>query len=276
MLEELKDYLSDKYENVTVTLLNGKAYSVTVDEDKVYWRYWLFLKRDNIIFVSYNCDEEENDKETTVLYVNHKDSDVRSTEISKIKTLEFKYDFDKDGMIDTVIYEEPLIVNSTFFLGGKRIDIDSLKDKREEEIKTTYVSQIEKSRSHLDSALNVFKNINSDKNKLLFYEAYIDFLKIKYDTSANQYQQYQDEANKLVNNLLKQNSLDTSRRYSIRDSVHVKYAYTDFYQIPKSQKTFSDRFPEFLLVTMLVLIFIYSVVNWYRYLILKRIIKLTK
>ncbi|MGK9123895.1 hypothetical protein M1D52_07230 [Olivibacter sp. SA151] len=75
VLEELKDYLSDKYENVTVTLLNGKAYSETVDEDKVYWRYWLFLKRDNIIFVSYNCDEEEKGKETTVV-----DEIIRSIE----------------------------------------------------------------------------------------------------------------------------------------------------------------------------------------------------
>ncbi|MGK9126704.1 hypothetical protein M1D52_22000 [Olivibacter sp. SA151] len=67
VLGELKDYLSDKYEDITVSLLNGRAYFETVDEDEVYWRYWLFLKKGEIIFVSYNCDEEEKGKETTVV-----------------------------------------------------------------------------------------------------------------------------------------------------------------------------------------------------------------
>lgn len=75
VLDELKDYLSDKYEDVAVDLLDGRAYSETVDEDDVYWRYWLFLKKDDIIFMSYNCDEEEKDRETTVI-----DEIIRSIE----------------------------------------------------------------------------------------------------------------------------------------------------------------------------------------------------
>lgn len=57
--KELEKYIEDKHENFIIKTINRHAYGDTEDEDGVYWRYWLFLEKSIVIFVSYNCDESD-------------------------------------------------------------------------------------------------------------------------------------------------------------------------------------------------------------------------
>jgi len=53
----LYGYLRDKHDRVDIKQFPEYAACSILDEDGVYWRYWLFLKRGDLIFVSYNCGE---------------------------------------------------------------------------------------------------------------------------------------------------------------------------------------------------------------------------
>lgn len=65
LVEKLSDYLEEKHGAVSVKLFIDYSYSDLTDEDGVYWRYWLFSKKNRIIFVSYNCAQEDIGQEDT-------------------------------------------------------------------------------------------------------------------------------------------------------------------------------------------------------------------
>lgn len=48
-----------KHENIIIKTIDQHAYGNVEGEDGIYWRYWLFLKKSIVIFVSYNCDESD-------------------------------------------------------------------------------------------------------------------------------------------------------------------------------------------------------------------------
>jgi hypothetical protein len=61
--KKLEEYLHDKHESTNIKQLPGCAYCSLVDEDEIYWRYWLFLKLGDVVFASYNCHEAIKDQE---------------------------------------------------------------------------------------------------------------------------------------------------------------------------------------------------------------------
>jgi hypothetical protein len=63
LIEELKQYMADKYDDVNVNLVDSYAYSDVTDKDK-YWRYWLLKAGGIVIFASYNCAENDKNIET--------------------------------------------------------------------------------------------------------------------------------------------------------------------------------------------------------------------
>ncbi|PTS93387.1 hypothetical protein DBR11_25430 [Pedobacter sp. HMWF019] len=67
IVEELQDYLEDKYEEVNVKLVNNYAYFNVTDEDETYWRYWLFRKSNDVMFVSYNCEASKKGEEDVIV-----------------------------------------------------------------------------------------------------------------------------------------------------------------------------------------------------------------
>lgn len=67
LCKELEEYLNDKHDNINIRRLANYAYCSVVDEDGVYWRYWLFLKLRDVVFASYNCDEAVKDQEYGVI-----------------------------------------------------------------------------------------------------------------------------------------------------------------------------------------------------------------
>ncbi len=64
--KELFEYLSDKYENITVTLVNSCAYS-NVTSGNRHWKYWLLKKKKEVIFISYNCNENDRNLEGQIV-----------------------------------------------------------------------------------------------------------------------------------------------------------------------------------------------------------------
>jgi hypothetical protein len=54
---ELKDYLGNKHDGLNITKFSNCAYCTLIDEDGVYWRYWLISKINEVLFASYNCDQ---------------------------------------------------------------------------------------------------------------------------------------------------------------------------------------------------------------------------
>lgn len=67
MSEELETYLEDAYGHIKVELLNEYAYFSIIDEDNIYWEYWLFNKSDDIMFLSYNCEGADRNKEEDII-----------------------------------------------------------------------------------------------------------------------------------------------------------------------------------------------------------------
>ncbi len=61
--EILKNFLEDKHGQVKITQTNNNPYFSIIDEDKIYWRYWLFKSITDVIFVSYNCELTDKGKE---------------------------------------------------------------------------------------------------------------------------------------------------------------------------------------------------------------------
>lgn len=66
VVDELKDYLLDKYADIKVHLVSKFAYSSIINKD-LYWRYWLLKKDKTIVFISYNCNEADMGKEDSVI-----------------------------------------------------------------------------------------------------------------------------------------------------------------------------------------------------------------
>jgi hypothetical protein len=66
IIKELKEYSSDKYDDVNVEFINGYAYFSTI-RSETYWRYWLLKEVNGIVFISYNCNEIDAYKENSTV-----------------------------------------------------------------------------------------------------------------------------------------------------------------------------------------------------------------
>ncbi|MDB5146204.1 MAG: hypothetical protein JWQ57_224 [Mucilaginibacter sp.] len=67
LVDELEEYLKDKYEGANANLIDDFAYFDIVSSSGIFWRYWLLRKKTNIIFVSYNCAKEDIGKEDNIV-----------------------------------------------------------------------------------------------------------------------------------------------------------------------------------------------------------------
>lgn len=66
-IEDLFWYIADKHNDLEVKLTNGYAYADITDHSGIYWRYWLFKNSEAVLFVSYNCNLTDKDKEESVI-----------------------------------------------------------------------------------------------------------------------------------------------------------------------------------------------------------------
>lgn len=60
---ELSDFLRDKHEPIEINVDNNYAFASYKDNEGRCWKYWLFLKKDILIFASYNCEKDDVGKE---------------------------------------------------------------------------------------------------------------------------------------------------------------------------------------------------------------------
>jgi hypothetical protein len=62
-----QDYLRSilKRQQINTTVVGEKNIAVTtfINTDGKYWKYWLLHKNSHIIFATYNCEEEDAEKE---------------------------------------------------------------------------------------------------------------------------------------------------------------------------------------------------------------------
>ena len=65
--DELEEHLSKHHEDFEIVLKEKFAYCNCLDEENKLWRYWLFQKANNIIFVSYNCALDDGGKEDKIV-----------------------------------------------------------------------------------------------------------------------------------------------------------------------------------------------------------------
>jgi len=61
--EFLQLFLHDHFEGATPILTHDYAWFEGVDENEVYWRYWLFRKPNGMALATYNCAKADKDKE---------------------------------------------------------------------------------------------------------------------------------------------------------------------------------------------------------------------
>jgi hypothetical protein len=65
---ELEDYISRRHGNSIVLKENGLAFSdYLAGTDNRFWKYWLFLKCNILIFASYNCNQGDVGKEDEII-----------------------------------------------------------------------------------------------------------------------------------------------------------------------------------------------------------------
>jgi hypothetical protein len=67
--DELEDYVSDRHQNeFAVTIKDQYAYTdYLLDEELRYWKYWLFIKDNMLVFGSYNCKRNDYGKEEKII-----------------------------------------------------------------------------------------------------------------------------------------------------------------------------------------------------------------
>ncbi|MGF7078757.1 hypothetical protein [Mucilaginibacter sp. UYCu711] len=75
-VQELKSHLDEIYKSVDI----ATPYFNIVDEGGIYWRYWLFNFSNEVVFITYNCEEPERGKEDIVV-----DSIIKSIEASHFR-----------------------------------------------------------------------------------------------------------------------------------------------------------------------------------------------
>ena len=67
LLDELGEYLSKRHEDCEILMKDKFAYCNCLDEEDILWRYWLFQKKGNIIFASYNCTLNDGGKDDEII-----------------------------------------------------------------------------------------------------------------------------------------------------------------------------------------------------------------
>ncbi|MEL6193782.1 MAG: hypothetical protein AAFR66_17095 [Bacteroidota bacterium] len=65
--DELVDYLGINSEEAKLESSNTHSYYNFVDNQNVYWRYWMIKKDGKIILASYNCGKEDIEIEVEVI-----------------------------------------------------------------------------------------------------------------------------------------------------------------------------------------------------------------
>jgi hypothetical protein len=61
--DELSEFLKDKHGSIEINMGNNYASAEYLDDEERYWKYWLFLKKDILIFASYNCEKDDIGKD---------------------------------------------------------------------------------------------------------------------------------------------------------------------------------------------------------------------
>lgn len=64
--DELIDLVDTPISNVFIENSCAKASYLDQDDNR-YWRYWLFLKQDNLFFATYNCEASDRYKEDAII-----------------------------------------------------------------------------------------------------------------------------------------------------------------------------------------------------------------
>lgn len=66
--EMLNDYLIDRHENFTIQSAGHYAFTeYLLYKDAKYWRYWVISKDKTVMFVTYNCDEQDREQEDQIV-----------------------------------------------------------------------------------------------------------------------------------------------------------------------------------------------------------------
>lgn len=62
----LEDYLGDKFENISISQSDRYVTASSLNKENEWWKFWLFMKGNSLIFASYNCDKDNIYKEETI------------------------------------------------------------------------------------------------------------------------------------------------------------------------------------------------------------------
>lgn len=65
--KELVDFIEGLPEGVKVQNIDNYTHCSFIDEDEVFWEYWLFLKENTLFVFTYNCSEEDYGKEKAIV-----------------------------------------------------------------------------------------------------------------------------------------------------------------------------------------------------------------
>jgi len=65
--KELIDFIERLPEGVKVQSIDNYAHCSFINEDEIFWEYWLFLKENTLLVLTYNCSEEDFGKEKAIV-----------------------------------------------------------------------------------------------------------------------------------------------------------------------------------------------------------------
>jgi hypothetical protein len=63
----LEDYLGDKFENISISQFDRHVTATSLSKENEWWKFWLFMKDNSLIFASYNCEKGNIYKEETIV-----------------------------------------------------------------------------------------------------------------------------------------------------------------------------------------------------------------
>lgn len=63
LISEFEDYLANRHGHFDIEQGDDFVHCDIRDEDGVWWRYWLFIKGNTLVFTTYNCDQQDIGKE---------------------------------------------------------------------------------------------------------------------------------------------------------------------------------------------------------------------
>lgn len=63
LISEFEDYLGDRHGHFEIQTGGDFVYCIVKDEEEVWWRYWLFIQGNIMVFATYNCEQQDKGKE---------------------------------------------------------------------------------------------------------------------------------------------------------------------------------------------------------------------